>query len=487
VDHQPGTDVLISSKAVSRPAISLSWLVAGLSLLMACPRERQTLPPDLPAVGGQATILRVPRNGGLVEAYDAERFGEAIWTSRVPVGRIKELIGVNLEARLLLAVDTNRTMIAVDLEARGVRPISTGVDQAVRVPNGSVYTLSSKKVVRYDAGTPTAYRAVLPATPEFQFGTYSDRYVAVLGTIPPQMLILSSDRQLRSEEIARGERVATYWGDLLGVATTGEVLLYDTNDPYGVESIPLTGTARHLTFSPSGHRLYVVTEAPAVTVIDRFSKEQLATIPLPGVPERIRTDGTGRWMLARPAKGDSLWIIDLATGRRLASVTAKWGDDLPTVAGRATLLLRSGSDVVASDLSRANLPEIGRIENGARDLWTVTTWVPREHQQQAAAAAESASVAQDSLLGRDTTAAPLATDRLYLQVSSSQNVEWSRELARQLSGAGYPARVLEPTTVDEGYRVVVGPYSTREEAEETGRKLGRPYFILTNPPIGTGR
>jgi hypothetical protein len=205
---------------------------------------------------------------------------------------------------------------------------------------------------------------------------------------------------------------------------------------------------------------------------------------LPGVALTLRIDGSGRWMLARPSTGESVWIIDLATNRLVSTVETDWQDDLPTVAGRAILLARDGDDVVASDLSRANGPEIGRVASNENDWWIVTNWVPRERLSLVAAAAESALVSQDSLLARTDTAATVeSTDQLYLQVSSSQNLEWSRELAKQLTGAGYPARVLEPTTPDEGYRVVVGPYASREEAQETGRKLGRPYFVLTNPKI----
>jgi cell division protein FtsN len=40
------------------------------------------------------------------------------------------------------------------------------------------------------------------------------------------------------------------------------------------------------------------------------------------------------------------------------------------------------------------------------------------------------------------------------------------------------ATVLPPTTADEMYRVVLGPYPTREEAETIGRKLGMPYWIF---------
>jgi cell division protein FtsN len=52
-------------------------------------------------------------------------------------------------------------------------------------------------------------------------------------------------------------------------------------------------------------------------------------------------------------------------------------------------------------------------------------------------------------------------------------------MAAQLERAGLAARVLPPP-VDrshEGYRVVLGPYATRSQAEAIGRKLGRPYWI----------
>jgi len=68
---------------------------------------------------------------------------------------------------------------------------------------------------------------------------------------------------------------------------------------------------------------------------------------------------------------------------------------------------------------------------------------------------------------------------VYLQVSSSQNPAWATELADKLRAAGLPASVLAPTRGDEAHRVVLGPYATREQAEETGRKIGMPSFIVS--------
>ena len=66
-----------------------------------------------------------------------------------------------------------------------------------------------------------------------------------------------------------------------------------------------------------------------------------------------------------------------------------------------------------------------------------------------------------------------------MQVSSTSNQPWADKLARDLVVAGLRATVLAPVGPDEMFRVVIGPYASRDEAEETGRKLGMPYWIFT--------
>jgi hypothetical protein len=442
------------------------------------------LPPDLPAIGGQASLLRLPRGGGIVEAYLADSLAEPVWTSRVPVGPVREVLGVNPEARLLLAIDSAGNLVAVDLESRGVRQLAAGVRFGAFVPDGSAYTVSAaQRVTRYDLSAPTSYRETLPEATRFRVGTLGDRFVVLTDSASPQLLIYNAERRVHASPVPDGPIAATPWGDLIAIASGGQVSLFGTGEPFTTRAFSAGGPVRQLAFSPSGHRLYAARDDRQVVVIDRFSLEPVATIHLSDSPAAIRTDASGRWMLARSASGDSAWVIDLATHRVAATVDTEWGSDLPTVAGAATLLARVDGDVVGFDLSRSGLPEIGRIVSAAGDLWLVSAWLPRDHARAAALAAESVLVAQDSLLVSDTAAAAAPADQLYLQVSSSQNPDWSRELARQLDAAGYPARVLEPASVDDGYRVVVGPYQSREEAEEVGRRLGRPYFILTNPPI----
>ncbi len=134
------------------------------------------------------------------------------------------------------------------------------------------------------------------------------------------------------------------------------------------------------------------------------------------------------------------------------------------------MLLKSGTDLIAYDLSKPDFPETGRVQGGAADLWLPLAWTP----ETGTASADAPPSADSTVVAPDSAA---ADTRVYLQVSSSQNRDWSAELARQLEQQGLPARVLDPRAGEEGFRVVLGPYPSREAAESTGRRLGRPFFI----------
>jgi cell division septation protein DedD len=116
------------------------------------------------------------------------------------------------------------------------------------------------------------------------------------------------------------------------------------------------------------------------------------------------------------------------------------------------------------------------VEGGAGDTWLPVTWHPPQEEGVPASGDSAALAAAADSAGRAAS--------VYLQVSSSQNPVWAAELSQKLRAAGLPAAVLEPARSDEAYRVVLGPYATREQAEETGRGIGMPSFVVTsqNPP-----
>jgi hypothetical protein len=142
------------------------------------------------------------------------------------------------------------------------------------------------------------------------------------------------------------------------------------------------------------------------------------------------------------------------------------------VVSPSTLLTRRGKDLVALDLGRKGFPVRGRIEGGAGDAWLPIAWHPSQDEGVPATADSAAlAAAADSAAGQAAS--------VYLQVSSSQNPAWADELSQKLKAAGLPASVLKPARSDEAYRVVLGPYATREQAEETGRGIGMPSFVVT--------
>lgn len=440
-------------------------------------------PPDLPAVGGQVSLLRFPRGGGPVEAYHPDSLGKPNWVTLGKVPPIERLFGVDLDERMAWALGASDSLIGVDLESRTVRRQLAGITAGVIGPDGSLFLADSKhRIRRVLRRSPMDFHDPLPAAPAALFGAGNDQLVAVTTGRPPRLITANAEEALRDTVLPDGDVAATFWGDLVAVAADTAVVLYETGGRRDVTSIPSRRHARRVAFSPSGHRLYVADDDDNLTVYDRFRLVELAKIRLPAAPRAIRVDPSGRWMLLRPPSADSVWVVDLSTNRPAASVPGSWGPDLPLVAGAATLVSRLGDDIASFDLRQAPPRRLATLDGAGGDLWLTTAWMPRERMSAAVAAAESATVVQDSALVPDSARAGRDSTGVFLQVSTSQNPEWAAQLAKTLLDAGFPSRVLGPRGPDDGYRVVVGPYPNREAAEENGRKLGRPFFILREPP-----
>src|SRR5438132_6372019 len=90
-------------------------------------------------------------------------------------------------------------------------------------------------------------------------------------------------------------------------------------DPLGRREagfVPLADHPRALVFSPSGHRIYVARRTePGLAAIDRYDREEIDGIALPLPAATIRLDPLGRWLLAKPAAGDSVFVVDLPVKR----------------------------------------------------------------------------------------------------------------------------------------------------------------------------
>ncbi len=409
----------------------------------------------LAAQGGTPRLYRLPR---LVELPGALR-------GRLPA--IDRVVGLDVESEFLFVATAKQELLALDLGSGRVDTVATGIAQTALGPDGTLYAVDAKRrVVSLSRRTRFTWPRPLNGLPRDLFGSTDQRLVAVIPQDPPRLLIAAADQPPAVREIAAGGDVAaTRWGDLVAVASDSGVALYDPLGRRDPTFVPLADRPRALAFSPSGHRIYVARRgALGLAVIDRYERRELDGVALPGPAAALRLDPLGRWLLARPAVGDSAWIVDLPIKRHTGGIATTWQADLPAVSPDGVLLYRRGDDVVA--LRPDSLTETGHVDRGAADLWVLSAWLPRGSGLTGQASVDA--------LTADTVG---AEGPLYVQVSTSQNPDWSGRLAQDLARAGLAASVLPPQGPDDGYRVVLGPYATRAQAEATGRKLGRPFWI----------
>jgi SPOR domain len=419
-----------------------------------------------------SSLLRLPGAGGAAELYHLPKLEPWGWRTSATLPPIRRAIGADLDLGMVYSVGAKNEIISLDLQTARPRPqpLATARDVAVG-PDGTLFTVDdSLRVVQFIRRSPFHFPARLSAPPRDLFGTRTASLLAISTGATSVLTVLRTDDAPTKAELPTGDATATFWGDLLAIAADSAVVLVDPEAPEHPVSVPIPGHARAVIFSPSGHRFYVARREGGVLVFNRFTREQVDEIRLPGSAGSLRADPFGRWLLVHPPNADSLWLVDLARNHFVGGFAVNWASDLPTVTNQQTLLIKIGKDVVAYDLTKPDFPETGRVRGGASDIWLPLAWTP---ETGTATALPDAPTDSSAAAAGESDGRPL----VYLQVSSSQNRAWSTELARQLGQQGLPAKVLNPRAGEDGYRVVLGPYPSRETAESTGHRLGRPYFI----------
>ncbi|MBX9927826.1 MAG: SPOR domain-containing protein [Gemmatimonadaceae bacterium] len=249
----------------------------------------------------------------------------------------------------------------------------------------------------------------------------------------------------------------------------------------------------------------------AITVIDRFAESIATRVELPDEPSALRMDADGRYLLARSARGDSTRIIAIGTSRLVGTVRTLWRDDLPFVAPDGSIALAQGGDLVVVDGETRG--EQRRVVGGAEDLWYLVRW--NGFRPRAASLDEPVRFEEDSIIGDSSAAEPPAIgpespptepapaarapvtappaapaaparerDRGFVAAFAPMSTEArARALANLLRSGGNDARVV-PVTGEQAqlWRVLVGPFRTRTDADRAGRQSGFPYVIAPVDP-----
>lgn len=422
----------------------------------------------------QAVAFRLAtERGGDVRLYVLPQLREATWRFRTPGLAAKQVIGFSKDEDEVYLLTVRGDLAGLDLSTGRARVVDTNVVASALGPTGVIHLVrgdGSVAAISYRAVTPWASK--LDPLPEAVWGGQAEQLVALVRDEHGRKLVtLAAGRPPAAQRIPDGPLAVSAWGDLAAVAVDSGLLVLD----------PMDSTRRRFTrlpapeavaFSPSEHRLYVADTSGNLQALDRYSLHSDAEVRLPGRARAIRADPLGRWLLLRPEKGDSVWLVDPSREDVIGTLPSGWRDDLPAVAPDGSVLTLRGGDLLARTLD--SLTVRGQVTGGGRDQWLTAAWDPRRPALQ---------LASDS----SAQIAALSGGQFFVQVSSTANETWAQDLSRNLRAAGMQATVLPPSSEEDRYRVVLGPYPTREVAEATGRKLGRPFWIFTGEGQETPR
>ena len=292
-----------------------------------------------------------------------------------------------------------------------------------------------------------------------------------------------------------GRAVRTQVGDRLYFTADSGLVGVKAADLSPVASMSFKSRVRSLATTPSGDRLYVTTATePEIAVVDRYSGLIETRIPTPAAPSDLRMDPLGRYLLARFPRADSAWVIAIGTNRLVGAVATRWAQDLPGITPDGLLALLGERDV--RFVRAATLKADRTVKNGARDFWYFFSWDgfrPRAQGLDQPVTFGGDSIPMDSTAASSTppgidsaggaavpppSAVPQRAAGFTVSFAAILNEPQARAVASSITVNGARARVV--TTNAGGspvYRVVLGPFNSRLEAENVGRASGRQYWI----------
>lgn len=479
-------------------------LALGL-LLGACGKaDRQDQPSTRIAAasavprGPDNLVLRIPRTGGTARVYAYPRLDTVVW-SAPSAPAPTQVLGFDDEAGEIAYVDARGYPARVDFRQGVAGTVSKTKLTGITSPDGStIYALGADGgVVRFaESGTwkwkpPLAARALFPQPDGALLVLGERKEGSVLWRLrPPTADIVDSVTLPRVDRTLR-----TQVGDRLYLTAGKELTGVRTRTMERTPSITLEDTVELLVATPSGDRLFVATRgATAIQIVDRYREKVSGSIDVGHALSDLRMDPLGRYLLARPERADSAIVIALATNEIVGTVATAWKPDLPFVAPDGGIALAQGNDVMI--VTGTPLKPTTRVRGSAGDYWYPFRWTgfrpraatldqPVQFASDSAHAGDSLGTRVDSAAAaqavRDT--APRRPAGFTVSFAAYLNAEQARELATRIHVGNEAARVV--TAVRDSsmiYRVVLGPYPTREDAERIGRESKQKYWVYEGGP-----
>jgi hypothetical protein len=483
-----------------------STLLALALVLAGCSSDRpaDTAPRSAPSAqtprGPDNLVLRIPRKGGTARVYAYPRLDTVVWSASGAPAPAR-VLAFDDEAGEIAYVDGRGLPVRIDFRQGGVATLSRAKLTSLTSTDGSsIYAITAEGgVQRYAEGgnwkwkPPLAPRALFPQSDGSLLVLAERKDGSVVWRLrPPATEVVDSVVLPRVDRTLR-----TQVGDRLYLGAETELTGIRTRTMERTASVTMEAPIEQLAATPSGDRVFVVTARDsAIRVVDRYRERESATIDIGRHVAELRMDPLGRYLLARPEGRDSAIVIALGTNRIVGAVATEWRPDLPFVAPDGGIAVAQGADV--SIVDGETLRPVARVRGGAADYWYPFRWTgfrPRaatlDQPVEFARQSDSARTAQDSVAAvdsappspavRDTT--PRRAAGWTVSFAALLVPDKARELAAQIHVGNESARVI--TAMRDGstiYRVVMGPYATREEAERVGREAKNSYWVYEGGP-----
>lgn len=470
--------------------------------LVACGRSdrnvassTQSGTPSVGIAGPQALVLRVPRSGGPPRVHAYPSVDSVVWTTTDPAPTPARVLAFDDESGTVAYEDIRGRPVLLELRLGTIAVASNRKLTGLASADGTaIYGIAANgDVVRTTPAGDWTYKPPQPAKAVFPqpdgallVATGSGANTRLLKIFPPETRILDSIPFPVATRTVR-----TQLGDRLYLAVDSGLVVLRTRTMDWAPSVPFDEPIAVMASTPSGDRVFVLTQSRRkISVVDRFRDRVTAEMELPGKAEDMRVDAFGRYLLARAADRDSIWVLAIGTERLIGGLRSGWRSDLPFVGYDGAVMVSSGGDVFSFD--GETLKQRARVREGAQDYWYPFSWDgfrPRSAALDEPVRFDSVTVdttTQDTtaVMADSGAAADSAAPKGFIVSFAAFLVEdRAKELAGRIHVGGENARVV--ATSRDGstiYRVVLGPFLTKEEAERAGRESGHSYWVYEGLP-----
>ena len=471
--------------------------------------------PSIPS-GPDPIVLRVSRSGGVMSATRYPDLDSTLWRSSSRVPALDRVIGFGAEDGYLAAVDTSGAPVRIDIRLGTVTTSRTDdVAVASSADGGAIYALTTDgEITRYTpSGGDWRFTPALPAHALYAqtdgslivAGARGDRAIVWRVRPPGQEVTDSLSFDIGGDEATLRKSLgatAGAVGDRVFFGGNEAVVAVRTRDLAKALEVDIGDPVTAIAATPSGDRLFVAIEhQQLLRVVDRFEEGVKGKITLPGVPRALRMDPLGRVLLARGG-ADSVYVISLGSDATIGVVRSEWRGDLPLVLPDGAIATTRGDDVVFAHPS--TLADMRTVKGGAGQFWYTLRWngfrpraagldqpvqfrtsAPRDSVDYAdSAAARDNARGNTRDAGRDTARRDTAaTSAFTVSFAAVLEEKQARQVASRIRVDGETPRI---TTSDRAgktlYRVVLGPYLTRADAERVGKSSGQSFWIFEGAP-----